>query len=131
MELIQWDNSLSIHVQFIDDQHKRLISMINELGYVLTEGKVTRALPVILQGLLDYTVYHFDTEEEYFEEYGYEHAEEHLKEHRGFIDNMHELIDELNTGNQIDPRELLAYLQKWLVNHIQVSDKEVFKIISS
>ena len=70
MEKLKWDDSLSVNVEIIDDQHKRLIGMINDLQNALQEGRATQALNTILDGLADYTVYHFQAEEECAAEYG-------------------------------------------------------------
>ncbi len=39
MALIDWDKSLSVNVEEIDQQHKKLIAMINELNEAMRNGK--------------------------------------------------------------------------------------------
>lgn len=71
MALIQWDDSFSVKVAEIDQQHKRLIVMINELHDAMKQGKGKDALGKIINGLISYTATHFDTEERYFDQFEY------------------------------------------------------------
>ncbi len=62
---IEWNDSYLLGVPEIDQQHKQLIAIANELYDVATgdESVYETKMPVILKKLTDYTVYHFSMEE--------------------------------------------------------------------
>ena len=69
MALMKWDESFSVGVKEIDAQHQKLVAMINELHAAMKEGKVHDVLGEIISGMAKYTIFHFETEEKYFEEF--------------------------------------------------------------
>ena len=69
MAFLDWDDSLSVNVTEIDDQHKKLIGTLNDLYDAMDDGKGNDVLGKILKELTDYTVYHFQTEENYFKKF--------------------------------------------------------------
>jgi hemerythrin-like metal-binding protein len=78
--------------------------------------------------LLSYALYHFETEEELMQEYGYREAEgegmqRHLDQHRGFSSKVVAIREGLKSGNLTSPRDLIGFLNDWLVNHIQHTDQ--------
>ena len=70
MPLIQWDDSLRVNIAEIDAQHRKLVGMINELNEAMRMGKGKEILGKTVQGLIEYTQTHFQTEEKYFEKFG-------------------------------------------------------------
>ncbi len=77
MPLIQWSDNLSVGIASIDEQHKKLLNMINVLSDALANGQANEVLVQIFDGLAVYTVKHFAYEEELFSKYGYEESEAH------------------------------------------------------
>ncbi|MFN3309093.1 MAG: bacteriohemerythrin, partial [Anaerolineales bacterium] len=67
MSLITWSDEFSVNIKEIDNQHRQLIEMVNQLQRAMKEGKGAAALNDILQRLIDYTDYHFSTEERMME----------------------------------------------------------------
>ncbi len=63
MAFIAWTDELSVDIGEIDEQHKKLINMINDLSYAMSKGKGRDVIEAILVGLRDYTVEHFAHEE--------------------------------------------------------------------
>ena len=79
MGLIKWNSFYSVHIDELDEQHKELIHLINEMYDAMKNGKGTDALGSILSELVEYTKYHFDAEEKLFLQYGYPEREAHAK----------------------------------------------------
>ena len=70
MAKIEWSAGLEIGVPPIDEQHKRLVEMINELADSHSDGLASAAVETALADLVDYTVVHFDMEETFMEDIG-------------------------------------------------------------
>ena len=70
MPLIAWDQGFSVGVGSIDEQHKKLIGLLNDLHDAMRFGKGRDVLGKVLAELIDYTAYHFRTEEGLFAKYG-------------------------------------------------------------
>ena len=121
MAFAEWDESCSVGVQLIDNQHKRLFALINDFHEAKTN------LDQVLQDLLSYIDFHFKTEEKYFHEFGYEKTDEHTKEHQFYEDKIKEIykrclqekVDEGKISAEIE-----GFIKDWIVHHIKVSDKE-------
>ena len=128
MELISWNDSLVTGISIIDAQHKVLISKLNKLNSSI-EALNDSELNILLDELLEYTFYHCEVEEEYFEKYNYIEKEAHLKEHNSFRKYFKnfltlEIKNDLNTQ-----RELLNFLKKWVEHHIKDIDMKYVEFL--
>ncbi|AEE16482.1 bacteriohemerythrin [Treponema brennaborense] len=124
-EKIEWRDSYNVNIAEIDMQHKKLVAIANEL-YDLTVGEPAvypNNVSKIIKKLTDYTVYHFDHEENFFRRYGYAQADFHKMQHEQFIQQINEQIRKLSQPTQADGQRLYEYLVTWLLNHIAKSDK--------
>ncbi len=119
-----WQDSFSVGVKEIDEQHKKLISMINSLYSAIKKGKGQTILQDILEGLVQYVDEHFGTEEKYMEQYNYPGYLAHKKEHNKFTEQVLEVYQDFEQGKQVLTLELLDFLKKWLKNHILGTDKK-------
>lgn len=128
MSLMSWSNSYSVGIASIDDQHKKLIDMINELHDGMLAKKSREALGAVLERLILYTGDHFDYEEELFARTGYAdsalHKAEHAKLKHKVID-IHERYKASTMGTL--SLETLNFLRDWLTNHINGTDKKYTK----
>ncbi len=122
MKLFEWDEKFSVGMKDIDDQHKKLIDMINELSDAMSSGKSKAVMGDILKGLVQYGVVHFDTEEKYFKRYNYENSDEHIKQHEGFKQEATKLLEEYEAGSYKVSLETLIFLKDWVINHIKKQD---------
>lgn len=127
MSLILWDESLGVNVKEIDTQHQKLIDLINELHDAMKGGKGKEVLQEILNGLADYTVYHFNTEEKYFAEFHYDKSVEHKGQHKEFVEKVVEFKKKFEADEVGLTIEIMHFLKDWTVEHIKGSDKEFTK----
>ncbi|MCW8880078.1 MAG: bacteriohemerythrin [Kangiellaceae bacterium] len=125
MPMMEWSHEYSVGIPSIDNQHKRLIELINQLNQAMAEGESASIVADILKGLTDYTRYHFSYEEDLFNQHNYPQTEQHLKEHASLIDRVEQFHYEFaqDPGGSIS-LELMQFLTNWLVDHIQGSDRE-------
>jgi hemerythrin len=124
MDLIKWDDSLSVNVAKIDQQHQDLILMINDLHGAMKQGKGKDVLGKIVNGLINYTATHFKTEEDYFNQFGYPETYSHKKEHIVFVQKVSEFNDGFEKGKLSLSIDVLNFLSDWLRNHIKGTDKK-------
>jgi len=121
--LVQWSPSLSVKISSIDDQHHRLVDLINALHQAMVQGQSREAGEIVLQELVDYTAGHFGYEEELFAKHGYSEAERHQEIHRKLVGQVLEFQRQFKSGERNLDLELLNFLKDWLVNHIMGIDR--------
>lgn len=123
---LNWDESLSVNVKAIDDQHKQLVKMINEFyGAIRKDNK--QALGKLLSSLAAYTVTHFAYEEKYFTKFAYPEAVKHKKQHQMFVDKVTDVKTRFDAGKLVISMEITGLLKDWLVAHIKGEDKKYTK----
>lgn len=123
MALITWNNNLSVNIKGLDLQHQRLIDTINKLHDAMSKGQSNQSLSGILNDLAGYTKTHFSSEEELFKKYNYPGSTKHKTEHDNFIKKVSEFINGFEAGKIGLSLEVMVFLNKWLTEHIKVSDK--------
>lgn len=124
MALLTWEDKYKVGISKIDDQHKKIVELINKLYDSMAEGRGKDVLKSILNDLVEYTKYHFQTEEKYFEDYKYQNKNEHKKEHEDLKNKVTELKGKVDIGKAVLSTEIMQFLKQWLVNHIVESDKK-------
>lgn len=122
MDLITWDDSLTTGIMLIDAQHKTLVNKANKLSHCIQDNNSCSDLSILLDELLEYTFYHFETEEEYFDKYNYLDKENHLKEHNDFRDYIKSFLFIKDKANILEALTLLSYLRDWITHHIKEVD---------
>ena len=108
--MIEWNDSLSVHVMEIDNQHKGLIDLINDI-YELIRSGIDDKMQVIsiISDLRAYTVVHFGTEERYMDSYDYPDIQLHKNEHKYFVDKVCDVEDKCIDGSCIMSMDLLNF----------------------
>lgn len=123
-DLVPWTDALRVGVGVIDDDHRVLIEMLNELARAMRAGSAAEVARRTLDGLVEYTQSHFGREETLMARHRYPGREAHVKAHVGFRAKVSEVVAELEAGNaHALSFELLGFLQQWLVDHIQRADR--------
>lgn len=121
-ELITWGPKYYIGLNTIDNQHKRLVELINETYRNFGSNKNKQKLKKVIIDLLDYTIYHFGEEEKYFKEFGYQEYGPHKAKHEEFISKMKKFKQDIESGDSTVSFEIIEYLKDWLINHILKND---------
>ena len=129
MALFDWNNSYKVGVDIIDEQHQVLVNYLNELFEAMKVGKGFDVMEKILNGLVDYTVMHFGTEEELMDETGYPSIKDHLHAHRSLVKNVRQFQDDFKSRKKTLSMDVLNFLKDWLKNHILITDKKLGKYI--
>ena len=124
MALIYWMPEFNTNIAIIDQQHRLLVDLINELHQAFESGKDRQVLLKLIDKIGMFAASHFAREEHFFEIHGYPHMEEHLQEHDYFEDMLFQFEDEFKAGKQNLSLNVLTFLSDWLVSHINGSDKQ-------
>lgn len=124
MSLITWSDDFSVNIKEIDNQHRQLIELINQLQRAMREGKGANVLNDILQRLIDYTDYHFSTEERLMEAYNYPGFVNHRAQHQALTRKVQEFQRQYRQNPTGLSVQLLNFLKEWLTEHILKSDKQ-------
>ena len=125
MAFIDWTKKNEVGVKEVDDQHKKLFDMLNALHQATANGDEQSVLMGILDELIEYTVYHFQTEEDLFEEFDYPDYLEHKTVHDDLTRQAVELQQKFREGSATISFEVLDFLNSWLVDHTIGMDKEM------
>ncbi len=125
MPLMTWNEKMSVDVKVLDDDHKKLVAMINDLHDGLKAGHGKEVLEKTLDNLVQYTKFHFDHEETLFAKTGYPGAFLHKKEHDELTRQVSEVQAKFKSGAVTClSLEVMDFLKDWLVRHIQGSDQK-------
>lgn len=124
MERLEWQESYSVGIQEIDDQHKELIKIINDLQEALELDKDSESIAKILEAVVDYTHHHFAYEEKLLEKHGYPDLEEHKKLHVEYRNKMADLKEQFESSRMFFKPKLVKEILLWLRRHILQVDME-------
>lgn len=129
MAYIDWIESYSVGVEAFDNEHKKLVEIINRLHLALLMKEAESVMLSVLKSLVDYTVTHFSHEENNMSTSGYPDYLMHKKEHDDLIGKVLDFKDQIESGKTSISLSIMSFLKDWLMNHILVSDmkyKEFF-----
>ena len=117
-----WRERYSVGDDELDTDHKTIIDLINELYSALHENRGEQVIKSIFDRLLDYTKYHFNREEVYFEEMDYPQSAQHKAIHRTMVKRTRELHEKYLRNDIGIAMEALQFLKDWWIDHIVVKD---------
>lgn len=115
---VEWSDDFSVKVSLMDDEHKVLFNLINDLNSAMMDGQSSREIGKILDSLIDYTEYHFNHEEEMLKKISYPNISEQEKYHKLFVNKMKEFKKEMESGEVLLSVKIIDFLKDWLVSHI-------------
>lgn len=124
MAFMEWNDRLVTGVKEADEQHKKLVSLVNDLYDAMKQGKGKEITDKILDELVKYANYHFGTEETLMTKYGYPDLANHKREHENFKVKVKEFLDKKAKGEATLSIEIMNFLKEWLVKHIMGTDKK-------
>lgn len=130
MKDIVWSDILSVEVDEIDEDHRKLVNIFNILNHAVTEGESPEYLAAVLEELISCTVWHFSHEERLMLKYGYEEMEAHKAEHQALINSARNLQQELLRANKAVAEDEIVFLERWLTEHILTFDMRLGSFLS-
>ncbi|MCK4674646.1 MAG: hemerythrin family protein [Gammaproteobacteria bacterium] len=125
MKNIIWDETLSVEVDEIDEDHRKLVDLFNILSHSVVEGDAADYIEAVLEELISCTIWHFRHEERLMLLYKYEGIVEHKAEHDELIDSVKELQKKFQKENKLLTNEDIEFLEDWLTSHILGQDMKL------
>jgi hemerythrin len=122
-QLLEWTEDLSVGIQEIDEQHKVLVGLLNELDEAIHQKKGREVSGEILNRLVDYTKIHFAVEESLMRILHYPDYDDHKHHHEELLHQVLDLQEKYINGGANITMALLHFLKSWLSEHIIKSDK--------
>jgi hemerythrin len=125
MPFIVWTSEMSMDVKMLDNDHKRLAILINELHDGLLHGRAKEALEGIFEELVAYTRIHFAHEEQLLAVAGSSGAETHKQKHDHEFERILDLQVHFRSATESAAYlEVLDQLKDWLFAHAASIDKD-------
>jgi hemerythrin-like metal-binding protein len=109
-----------VGVAEVDAQHRHLVRLVNALNHAIAAHRSSQEIHSMFQGLIDYTVMHFDTEQRLMQASGYPELALHLREHEALVHEVQRLSAQVDKGTDM---LILQTIKDWLLAHIDSSDK--------
>ncbi len=122
MRDLVWGKVLSVGVEEIDEDHRKLVNIFNVLNHAVLEKETPQYLAATLEELINCTVWHFSHEERLMLKYRYPEAAEHKVEHGELIQTAKELQREILQSDKPVAEEHIEFLERWLTQHILTTD---------
>ena len=123
MAFFDWKDEYSVGIARLDEQHKKLVSLLNDLYGAMKEGKGNEILDDVLKGLVTYTKTHFASEENLMKQYKFPGYGLHKERHESMGRHVLSLYDKFKSESKPNTLEIANYLKGWLANHIMGTDK--------
>lgn len=120
---VEWRDDLSVGIETIDDDHKKLLTLINNLQTAVYYPTGEAFERQALQELVDYTKYHFDREEKLMIDNDYPDFEAHKRQHEAMIAKVNGFMAAYEKDPEGTIEEITAYLKAWLLDHIAGTDR--------
>lgn len=127
MPHIVWTEEFSVGNEKIDAQHKKWVDIYNDAHDKMLGGKSNyrRIATDSLKQILEYTHYHFESEENWMREIGYEKFEDHRAIHEDFLKKVERIRQDFENNQPMLNSELIKLMENWLTYHILNEDKKI------
>ena len=130
MPLIEWSDEYSVGLEMFDNEHKKLIAIINTLHDSFERGMDRTITDHALEELVEYTVLHFRHEEMYFDDWDYPDKASHCVAHQELRQQVQEYHASIRARGSIEMAlDLITFLRFWLLGHIMSEDKKFCRFL--
>lgn len=132
MSKIEWDDCFSVGVSLIDEQHKMLIQKLSDLSSAFRMGLEQNKIIKTLDFMIDYTDFHFSTEEKVMKEKNYPGLEEQKQQHEEFKATLNNILEDYKEEGTTPTiaTSINVFLLNWLIKHIMGTDSKLGKFLT-
>lgn len=117
--LIEWNASMSMGVDLVDAEHRKIISFINRLYEALEDPKQSERVIETIDEVILFCARHFEMEERVFENTEYSDKSAHMNEHACIKQSLESIRSKVNSGEGIkNIEDIMLFLKGYIVNHI-------------
>ena len=124
-EIAAWDPKYSVGITLLDDQHKELVKLANQLytACMSRDDSVNTVFKDTMRKMVEYVRFHFSAENELLERIGYPDREEHKRQHDSLIKDILAAVKSFEEGNKFVPNSFVRTLKEWVFGHIAITDR--------
>ncbi|MCL2764217.1 MAG: bacteriohemerythrin [Treponema sp.] len=128
-ELITWTDRFSCGIKLIDEQHRELVNLVNEMFNHVTGNDLQEHnyFNRVINDAVTYVKTHFATEEKLMIATKFDGYAEHKKEHDSFVLAVVENIRDYEAGKRLTLSSFTKFLKDWVLSHIALMDKKYFE----
>jgi hemerythrin len=123
-QYFKWSEDYNLGITEIDNQHKHFVSILDSVYDSILNSATREKQEELLNSLVDYTIFHFQTEEKYFDLFDFSGKSEHKEEHRLLKEQVFSFQNDFKLGHKDLSYDLIDFLEDWLVNHLTGMDKK-------
>jgi hemerythrin len=127
MSLIEWKTGFSVGNAAVDHEHRELIRLINDVHAAIGSGARRDQLATGLGEIYAHIAAHFALEEKMMRDAGYAHFGPHKADHESLLDQLADIIDGVEMGEQLDDRDLSSRLNRWFTEHFGTHDAKLHR----
>lgn len=128
---VSWDDSLNTGIGTIDEHHRYLFDLLNDLYHVVTRKRGARNIARLIKALDAYAKVHFRAEELMMAHYAFDGIQQQEHQHHAFERQVQEFYQEFHTNPLVAQFDILHYLRSWLITHIQVEDAKLSALVAA
>lgn len=124
-EIVKWEPRYETGIELIDEQHKELLSLTNDLYRACLTGsdEAGAVFKESMTRMVNYVRFHFSTEQQLLQKVGYPQYLGHKKLHESLTKSILDAAKEYNEGRKFVPNNFVRTLKDWIFSHIAIEDK--------
>jgi len=122
MSLLEWKPEYSVGIESMDDEHREMIALINDVYAKLGTSPDADTIEDCLEEIFNTISLHFALEERIMREQGYDEYEDHKEDHEDLLDEIRDLMDEFVADEKEGARRLEERLSGWFSQHFASFD---------
>lgn len=124
MDIIKWRSSYETSIPSMDEQHRKLIDLINTMYRVMRKDEGPEQIDTVLKEMSEYASGHLRDEEALLQENGYTDFDSHLALHKEYLTKMEELREEWDKDKTSGAQNIYTFLRQWWLGHIVEEDQK-------
>ena len=125
MKELAWSSILSVEIDEIDEDHRRLVNLFNLLNHSIEAGDSEDYIESVLEELIACTAWHFKHEERLMLKFNYDEFEQHKDEHQKLMNSSAGLLQKFLSQKKTLTSEDIDYIETWLTEHILTTDMKL------
>jgi hemerythrin len=124
-DIVAWDQKYITGISIIDEQHKELVVLTNQLYRACLDGREAAGMAFkdSMSRMVDYVRFHFDAEQKILQRIKYPQYAEHKQKHDALVRSILKASKEHGRGHKFVPNNFVRTLKDWIFGHIAIEDK--------
>ncbi len=122
MSLLKWNANYSVGIASMDDEHRQMIDLINEIYGRMASGSDTDQIEKCLGDIFNTISMHFALEESLMKKSHYAEYPQHKDDHEELLEQIRTLMDDFAAAPALAAKRLETDLSDWFAGHFSTFD---------